>query len=444
MNIQGETIRSAISSANRTTLYRGAKLSSWGLITLLAVISAGCQTVPHEQKRIDAQRRWGQVRSGLKYQLAQQHYDHGRVEEAIRMTSEAIDIDPTSQSAHLLLAQALFELGKVGSCQQSIDRARRAGMDMAPLHYLQGVIHEQEGHHEEALKSYQQACQRDPDSSDYLIAEIETLVALNRTEEALSLLNERTDHPADDSTLTALQAHLQALLGNPEEALRFYYEATISKNESLLLTTELGILLARAGRYEQAITVLAPLIKSSAPEDVSNEVYEAVGMGYMVLNQPGKTQQVLSGIAELRVDQVAIQKLLAKAALLQNDWPTALTAIGRVQQINPDDVESLLIRAVVHWKRGRYESAAKDLKRLLTLNPNDADARCLLAEVMLARGNPQQAEASFQAALEHDPENPWAMAGLDALTVQSIDDNPPRNLPEMTHSNTQAAVAPSR
>ena len=98
-----------------------------------------------------------------------------------------------------------------------------------------------------------------------------------------------------------------------------------------------------------------------------------------------------------------------------DDILTALGAVDRAQQREPDSPELWLVRAAVNWKRGRLAAAASDLYDVLQNSPNDIEAHCLLAEVLRAQQKLEGARSHFQNALRINQDCAWASAGLKAM-----------------------------
>lgn len=62
-----------------------------------------------------------------------------------------------------------------------------------------------------------------------------------------------------------------------------------------------------------------------------------------------------------------------------------------------------------------YDGAIKILKLSLEFAPNDAESYVLMGRAQVAKGDKPAATASFQKALELDPENRWAKMQLEQL-----------------------------
>ncbi len=382
------------------------------LIALLLPI--GCRSMSAPDSRSQGQRRWSDMRGRVQLQLATQQYEVGVFEDTVRTVTESLTLNPDQPDAYVLLAKANLELGKSASAARAIEAAGRAGVDCADLHYLRGVILEQRDELSAAVQQYDQARKLDWTHVDALIAQAECLVGLDRPSEAFRLLEEQSSHIDDDATVSALAAHIATLIGEPQEAYRNYGRALEASGGSRLVAEELGRLLVRSGRYEEALSILTPLT-DSIQEATGGAARRALATCHLVLGNPGAARAVLEPYAGQHPDDTLAQLLLAKAALAENDMMTALRAIDLVQQREPERPELWLVRATVRWKRGKLTEAAADLYDVLQNDPNDVEAHCLLGEVLREKRKFLAARTHFERALEIDRTCAWATAGMKAL-----------------------------
>lgn len=384
-------------------------------MTLIALLlPGGCKSMSMADSRSQAERRWSDMRGRVQFQLATQQYEIGVFEDSVKTVTESLSLNPTQPDAYVLLAKANLELGKPASATLAIEAAQRAGVDCADLHYLSGVILEQREELSAAVEQYGQARALDPTHADALIAQSECLVGLDRSAEAFRLLEEQSRRIDDDGSLSALTAHIATLIGNPQKAYRNYGRALEASGGSRLVAEELGRLLVRRGRYEEALSVLTPLTDANQMT-IGGAARRALATCHLVLGKPDQAKAVLEPYVWQHADDTVAQLLLAKAALAVNDMMTALRAIDLVQKREPERPELWLVRATAHWKRGKLTEAAADLYDVLQNDPDDVEAHCLLGEVLREKRKFLAARSHFERALAIDRTCAWAAAGMKAL-----------------------------
>lgn len=384
------------------------------------MIAGGCQSPTHSESKQLAEQRWKEVRAGVKLQLARQQYKSGRFSDVVQSVSESISLDSTRAEPYVLLAQASLELSKSASADLALEAARRAGLDSADLHYMRGVILEQRNDIHAALVEFTQARTMNANNVDYLIAQAECLVALDRPDEALALLDENIHRFDDHGTVAVLAGRVAALLGDWEGAARRLGQASVILNESPMVAEELGLLYVRAGRCEEALALLRPLIEAAGESEAAS-VRRGIAECYLALGAPASAKEVLIDYARLRVEDGPAQLLLAKAALETNDLMTAARAADLAEQAAPGRGETALVRAAVQWRRAEYGTAADTLYGLLEKEPANVEAYCLLAEVLRAQSQNDAAKDCLERALQIDPSCTMARQAL----VYSINTDEP-------------------
>lgn len=381
-------------------------VSSVAILTL-----SGCHSPSHPEAKQLAEQRWNEVRAGVKLQLARQQYESGLFDDVVRTLSESIALDSTRPEAYVLLAQSNLELSKPASAEQAVETARRLGLDSAALHYMRGVILEQRNDHQAAVAEYAQARMMNADNVDYFVAQAECLVVLDRPEEALALLDENMHRFDANGTVAVLAGRVAALLGDWDGAAKRLGQAAVMLCDNPMVAEELGLLFVRAGRCEEALALLRPLIET-AGESEAAAVRRGIATCALTLGDPTSAKAVLIDYARLHPEDGPAQLILAKAALETNDLLTAARAADLAEQLAPGRGETALVRAAVQWRRADYAAAADTLYTLLEKEPMNVEAYCLLAEILRAQGQDDAAKDCFERALRINPSCIWARHAL--------------------------------
>jgi len=381
------------------------------------LLLAGCNTLTHPAAKKQATQQWNSVRARVKFQLAEQQYNGGLFGEAAHTVMESLALDPSQTEAYVVLSRANLELSRIGSAQEALDAAFRAGLFSPDLAYTQGVILEQQDELETALEQYAKAWRLDKTNVDYLIAQAECLVAVGREGEALALLDAYTNKLDDQGTVAVLAAQIAALMGDAKGSARRLGEAVVPPASSEVVAQELGLLLARVGRCDQAVSVLEPLVTDQPPAgaDACGAVHRALATCQLELNDPHAAKSTLFDYVRQNSHDTLAQLLLAEAAVATDDLMTALRAIDLVEQHEPGHSEVMFVRAVIQWRRGDLEGTAAYLQEVLKGNPQDVEAHCLMAEIFLRRHDPGAARTHFEKALRVNPQSTWASTGLKSL-----------------------------
>jgi Tfp pilus assembly protein PilF len=384
------------------------------LVALVAVLGpVGCQMPAHSTAEQQAQDHWKKVRAGVKLQLAGQQFSGGNPEAAIATAAEVVALDPDRAEGYLILARSYLELGRLPEAEETIQLAEMRGRCSADLKYTRGVLLERRDRHEAALEAFRAARHQDSTEIDYLVAEVECLVTLDRLADAESVVADQRDRLGADPVLSLLSGQLAALRGDDQAALVWLGQAATAMPQDLHCAEAYGLALTRAGRYAEAVRVLAPLAAAeNAGSSSSVAGQRALAICEMRLGRAADACRTLSRCLTQHPGDAATLVLLARASLMVDDEMTALRSLHLAQQTAPADPELWITRAAIQWKRREYVAAESSLQRVLEARPDDVEALCLMGEVQKALGQTESADARFRRALELDPQCGWAASAV--------------------------------
>lgn len=384
-------------------------------VTLL--VAAGCANMTHQERRDQAQRHWEQVRAEVKLQLATQQFEGAEIDAAITTVREALGLNPMATESYLLLARALLEKGDLGEAGRVLVAAEELGLESADLTYTRGVVAERSRDLEQALAFYRRARQQDPSQIDYLVAEAECLVAVERPEEARELVRACMDEFDRDGTLDTLAAEISLVLGDREAAAAAFRRALPLVGDDRLVAEEYGLLLAGMGRFAEAVAVLQPLVDAAgqAGDEIPGAVVRGLAQSYLESGHTELPGELLSGWLRRHPHDAAAWFLQARAAMASDDEVLARRCTAAVQRLAPGRAQTYLLCGYVRWRQGDPADALKLLERSLVLEPNDVLLHCLIGQVLVEANEIERARRHWRRALQIDPDARWARGGLKEL-----------------------------
>ncbi|MCH7491035.1 MAG: tetratricopeptide repeat protein [Gemmatimonadetes bacterium] len=365
----------------------------------VAALVGGCHEATHQTQRHQAEQRWNQVRSQVKFQLASQQFERGFLDEALGSLSEAVQLDPGNASCHLLAAKCHLERGDIASAERSAKHAEAGGVS-AESAYARGLIAERRERLDEALDYFRQAMALDPTHADSLVAAVEALVVLDEPEEARGLLDEHINEFDRDGRLSLLRADISILLGDFDEAAVDLADASSRMDAAPWVSEQYGLILVRAGRYADALSVLKPLVESYAAaftgpnpnrkggdSTPSPAVVRAVATCYNHLGAAKAARQLLDEHLAQDPDDARAWWVAAESAIELEDWRGALRYADRGERLAPVLPHWKLIRAFCAWRQDDPATATKLLDSILATHPDQAVAHLMLSEIQRECGD---------------------------------------------------------
>ena len=123
--------------------------------------------------------------------LAKDQYDAGQLDKARQTIDDAVKLSPESANARILSARIAIEQSQLELAEKELRLARQFDPRAADADYLSGVVYQRWQKPDLAFDFYSHACDKAPSELAYLMAKAEMLVSMERSTEALKLLQDR-------------------------------------------------------------------------------------------------------------------------------------------------------------------------------------------------------------------------------------------------------------
>jgi tetratricopeptide (TPR) repeat protein len=337
----------------------------------------------------------------------------GQYPEALQASERALAINEQDCRNWLVKANALFG----GRHFEQALEAARAGLNCTAsdtaaahlsMHGLQNVevfVLLQLKRTDEALERLEELRKEYPKAEQFAIMEIQTLIGLDRPDEAFLILNQaQAQGIPDDGNLAPLRYATLHLLGRGEEALSFIEPRLGAGREPRLhLLSNQGLLLYRQGKVPVAKAIFTQ-VNDLAPDSVQH----LLRLGFILSgeDEPSVARGYLSRALQLADSNSSRALALADLAyleLLQGQNDEAREKLTQAAQLASADDEGIL--RVAHWDNGcvvpdpnRYPMAFMSVRIGIKAN---------LVTAELGRENPAQARLLAEELIVESPDSLW-------------------------------------
>jgi tetratricopeptide (TPR) repeat protein len=204
------------------------------------------------------------------------------------------------------------------------------------LEQIEMLIHRQAGNREELINSFKRAIERDPSRANIYGQMVESLMEMNRTEEALGFLSQAMEKVPENQKGTIREMRIIA-----HRALKDYDSAIAVTREAIENEPEnwrLGLLLVSLYR------------QSERPEEMG---------------------AALDALLEKHKSNPMVQYQLAMTFWEKKDYPQVETALRAALDLDPDFVEALNSLGYLFAERNaNLEEALELVQKALKLKPN--------------------------------------------------------------------------
>jgi tetratricopeptide (TPR) repeat protein len=436
------------------------------LVAGVLVLPAGDQTLEEAKRAFDAGNyaaaarlfeKAHQVspRCDIPFYLGLARYRLKQLDAALIAFQVAVQCDPKLVPAHLALGEAYAVKGNDGEALSAYLRA----LDLAPKNRsaLQGAasiyLHNQVN--DKAVPLLETLVTLDTGSAPARVDLAAAYAATgNRDDAELQFQEALRLKPNYASAMMGL-ANLYLKKGDEAKAISLLQKAVRIAPNAYELRFLLGSAYNRLGRYRQALVELQSALSRGGGN--SSEVYYHLARAYGGLGRQEDRRKALARFAELaqksKQDTEAqrfAMKLVEQAGSLVDagDLQTAAARMEEARELRPSDDRILFRLASVYFDLQRYELARNYAQEAISLAPSEwlyhyllglveksserwqpaqssleiavrlnssaAEAHNALGEVALRQNDPLRALASFQRAVELDPQQPAYRSNLEA------------------------------
>lgn len=358
-------------------------------------LAVGCQLPKSNQQKAteSAERRWNDVRSKVKAQLASDRLARGNVEDAANEIRSARRLDPDNLELAVLQARVDLAGGRTAEAQKLLDSVASKGDRSTPairaeVAHLRGIIAQQRQRWEEALGHYRTAAALNPRELAYLLAIVETLQQLGRAEEARTLLLSQEQDFGYEPGYQSMLAECHELAGNWREAAaawRRVAEGPVARKNSAAadeIAERLALALFRSGQAAEARPLLSELAAKQG-EKASANLRLALADTLLDARDARAARDQLTLVVQADAYNAAAWRRLAQCHAQLGEFEPAMSAAQRALATDDADPATLELAAAISFRAGNVDQARRYAERLVRCSPEGAANP--VAQVILSR-----------------------------------------------------------
>ena len=301
------------------------------------------------------------------------------VEQAIALSREALAKSPDDPFLHENLATLLQKQGDLAGAAEAWRRISELLPNNVQAYIQMGLLLSLQNRHEEAIRSFEEALRREPDS-----------------------------FAAVDGLANALANH-----GQNEQAVREYEKALKLKPYYSPSHMSLGLALKAMGRIEEADAHFR-----QAMEHPMNTAAAFQALGRVCYDQGWMDKAVVQFTKALQLDPTDATTHLNLGVTLFSlgKLAEAKTHYVEALRLNPNLAEAHFRLGFLLGRQGKDAEALGHFTEALRLKPDLTEARLDLGVAMMHLGRTQEAIQQFQEVLRTDPTNATALKNMKALS----------------------------
>jgi tetratricopeptide (TPR) repeat protein len=386
------------------------------LLLISLPILAACSQHKDPSDQEMAMKNWNDARSGVLLGLARDQYDEQSFDKSRETVDEALKMTPDSAPAHVLSARLYIEQGQLEAAERELAAARQLDPKDAECDYYSGVVYQRWQQPQQALEFYEKADAKAPAELAYRLARAEMLVALDRRDEALALLQEKVTYFEHSGAIRDAVGLLLEQEHRLPEAVEMLRRASILSPDDLTIREHLGLALYMDAKFPDAIDVLSALLQNDAYSG-RGDLWAALGDSQLAVGRIGDSVVSLSTATEYLGNSPGLWLSLGNAQMQEGNLRMAEVSLRHSVTLDPQDPQTRLLLGYVHLREAKLNDALADFGAATRLDQTDTVSLCMVGLTLQKLGRSQEAGPFFQRALEISPHDQMAtqlMARLDS------------------------------
>lgn len=329
----------------------------------------------------------------------------GKPDEALRLTQEAMAIQPANAKAQFLRILALSDGGDAGTARNELSSLISKYPKNEDLQLQMGLIALRQGRLAEAERTFRAIQQTAPSGDSRAVVGLsEALLLGKQSDQAMHLLERAVRENPRNTQLGIAYASLASRSGHHEVATRELERLHTQKPEAPIYLRMLAAAQRASGDLERATASLEKAL-SKDPTDVST--LENLAYTLYLNGDHSKSLQMYRKIQRLRpTDPNAINNLaslLAEHGTSDKDFEEALQLAQKAVRTAPSNPAYADTLGTVYLRNGLVDSALQIFTNLANRYPGNASFRHHLGLALLRKGDRTRAKAELARALNCKP-----------------------------------------
>lgn len=243
----------------------------------------------------------------------------------------------------------------------------------------------------EAMQQYQLISERHPDDAAILLLLSEMYINASQPERAEPLLTRILDKEPNSYLGHILMARLRQAEGRTDEAVDHYQQA-LKRNWSADLNMELGEVLVKTERYEEAVKLYRELVEREGQNESARVALVHV---YLLQKKEAQALAELNRLKTVTEQPQRVDLTIARLYAKQKHYDKAIAILEKLlARENLSDARYFL--AVLQVQQGRLGKALKQVRLIDPAAPEYADALFLQVRILREQNKLDEAKALLE------------------------------------------------
>lgn len=386
------------------------RLALVSCVLTMALVAGGCSpgrgkyTSEALQK---AQDRVSGMKAANEYQQSWQAYTAGDLEKAFKGVERSLTLNPNVAKSWVLRGRIQIEQGALEQALESFQKAEALEPTSVDAQYYQGIVHERFSQPAEALVKYQKAAELEPTNAQYAIAAAEMMMDLGQYAEAEQFLTTRTASFQHNAGIRQTLGHVALLQGDSNKAAELFGEARLLAPDDTSVLEDLVHAQVATGKFADAEYNIVTLLKVPENKD-RRDLMHIRARCLMELDRAVDARQIYVELTAGDAGQRDLEAWigLGNTSYVLRDQLRLRQASARVVALAPDRPEGYVLRAWLQLRGTNPQDALGSLDKAIERRGDDVEPLLLKALVLKQLGRLDEADAVLAQAAIENPNHP--------------------------------------
>lgn len=238
--------------------------------------------------------------------------------------------------------------------------------------------------------------------STLLNREARGLLARSQLDSALEILLRSEELQPHRGETAYLLARAYRRIGELEKGTEYLERASQKGWNSEEIRHQRFLTLVQLGAFKQAEPYLNDVLQKNCPDDLAEEIYEAISRGYISLYRFNDALLCLSHWLSWRPGHLQARRWELDIWERMENWSQLRASSEAGIKHHPNDLRFRQVLARCHLHSNELELAQKEFERCLEIDPQDVEARLGLARVERRNGNIEKSRNALGTILEEE------------------------------------------
>jgi tetratricopeptide (TPR) repeat protein len=409
-------------------LVRGHKLApeDTDIIYLLARVSMSQNYYEDSIPLLESGLKLAPKRADLLAALGESYFMSGRVDKAIEVFKQLIDLDPSARS-YAFLGLCYLQLGRFDEARKYFQEGLKKDPRNPTCLFDMGYIEARQGNKKTAEQLFQEALRSNPNQADALFELANLRIANKRYLEAEELLRKYVGMSRSPAPGYYKLAMVERSLHQTEAAQRdLDVFQTLSKNaptgpypyQNLFDYLDNRSNLSGKEKAHLDLTELSAQIQKQ-PDQPEN-LY-LLAEGHLKLGEVEEARKAIVQLDQLSAGDYRTQTGIGVLFARYHLYDDAIEHFRTALRVNPDSDDVKFDLADAYFRKGMYQQALEIAEKVSSRGQQDDAFLSLLADIKAHLGQPSEALEIYKDAIHRNPDKDQYYLSLTLLQLRQGD-----------------------